>query len=82
MGSLGALSAEVYEERAVRGRALFSGYPLEVFEERHHFDPPHRKEPREIAVLLKEFWSRAKYSHALANLAGQPRDIVLEANGR
>jgi hypothetical protein len=35
----------------------------EVFEERHHFDPPHRIEPERLAELLREHWDRAESRH-------------------
>jgi hypothetical protein len=31
-----------------------------VFEERHHFDPPHRIEPERLAKSLKALWRRAE----------------------
>jgi hypothetical protein len=32
---------------------------LEVYEGRHHFDPPHRIEPERLAARLRELWERA-----------------------
>jgi pimeloyl-ACP methyl ester carboxylesterase len=43
-----------------RARNLFADFTLEVFEDRHHFDPPHRAEPKRLAQLLKVFWTRAE----------------------
>jgi hypothetical protein len=37
--------------------ALFT---LDVFEERHHFDPPHRIEPERTARALQAHWARAE----------------------
>jgi hypothetical protein len=31
-----------------------------VFEERHHFDPPHRIEPERLARSLHTVWERAE----------------------
>jgi len=31
-----------------------------VFEERHHFDPPHRIEPEKLARSLRALWERAE----------------------
>jgi hypothetical protein len=42
-------------------------FELEVFEERHHFDPPHRIEPERLASSLKTRWRRAERS--------QPSDL-------
>ncbi len=33
---------------------------LEVFDERHHFDPPHRIEPERVGSSLLELWGRAE----------------------
>ena len=35
-------------------------FELEVFEERHHFDPPHRIEPERLANSLQTLWRRAE----------------------
>jgi pimeloyl-ACP methyl ester carboxylesterase len=57
---LGTLSAKMYEVRAERARNIFSDFTLEVFEGRHHFDPPHRAEPQRVASLLQDFWTAAE----------------------
>jgi hypothetical protein len=31
-----------------------------VFQDRHHFDPPHRAEPQGFAELLRSFWQKAE----------------------
>jgi hypothetical protein len=43
---------------------VFSDFELEVFEERHHFDPPHRIEPERLANSLKKLWGRAERTQA------------------
>ena len=45
---------------AIAGRlaATLPDFTLEVFEHRHHFDPPHRAEPERLARLLVGFWAR------------------------
>jgi pimeloyl-ACP methyl ester carboxylesterase len=43
---------------ADRLAAELPDFTLEIFEERHHFDPPHRAEPERIARILAAFWSR------------------------
>jgi pimeloyl-ACP methyl ester carboxylesterase len=61
--ALGALSnPDAYEEIAKRLRRVFPDFELEVFEERHHFDPPHRIEPERLANSLKTLWRRAERS--------------------
>jgi pimeloyl-ACP methyl ester carboxylesterase len=43
---------------ADRLAAALPDFTLEVFEDRHHFDPPHRAEPERLARTLAAFWSR------------------------
>jgi pimeloyl-ACP methyl ester carboxylesterase len=58
--ALGALSnPALYEEIAKRLGGVFADFELEVFEERHHFDPPHRIEPERLASSLERVWRRA-----------------------
>lgn len=58
--ALGALSnPDYYGAMATRAGELFSDYTLDVFEDRHHFDPPHRIEPQRLAGRLIETWDRA-----------------------
>lgn len=66
--ALGALSnPDQYEEIAKRLTGVFPDFELEVFEDRHHFDPPHRIEPERLAHSLKRLWRRAERSR-LPNL--------------
>ena len=59
--ALGALSnPDQYEEIAKRLGRVFPDFELELFEERHHFDPPHRIEPERLANSLKTLWRRAE----------------------
>ncbi len=61
--ALGALSnPDQYEEIAKRLSGVFPDFELEVFEQRHHFDPPHRIEPERLASSLKSLWRRAEQS--------------------
>ncbi len=41
-------------------RGIFVDFTLDVFEERHHFDPPHRIEPKRLATALRAVWTRAE----------------------
>lgn len=57
---LGALSAPAaYEHALQRLLRVFPDAALEVFEERHHFSPPHRLEPERVARSLLALWDRA-----------------------
>jgi pimeloyl-ACP methyl ester carboxylesterase len=59
--ALGGLSnPDQYGEIAERLRGVFPDFELEVFEERHHFDPPHRIEPERLASSLMALWRRAE----------------------
>jgi hypothetical protein len=42
---------------------VFPDFTLDMFEDRHHFDPPHRVEPARLAVALRELWSRSETSY-------------------
>jgi pimeloyl-ACP methyl ester carboxylesterase len=59
--ALGGLSnPDQYDEIAIRLSAVFTDFELQVFDERHHFDPPHRIEPERLATSLKKLWQRAE----------------------
>jgi pimeloyl-ACP methyl ester carboxylesterase len=58
--ALGGLSnPDQFGAIATRLSGVFPDFELEVFEERHHFDPPHRIEPERLAASLRAFWGRA-----------------------
>lgn len=58
--ALGGLSnPDQFGAIATRLGRVFSDFELEVFEERHHFDPPHRVEPERLADSLKALWRRS-----------------------
>ncbi len=59
--ALGGLSnPDDYGEVAARLGRTFPDYTLEVFTDRHHFDPPHRAEPERLARSLAAMWDRAE----------------------
>lgn len=62
--ALGGLSnPDDYGEIAARlARVFFPDFHLEVFPKRHHFDPPHRIEPKRLAELLRRHWEKAETS--------------------
>lgn len=51
---------DLYARMAERLAGVFPDFTLDVFEDRHHFDPPHRVEPARLAVALRELWTRAE----------------------
>jgi pimeloyl-ACP methyl ester carboxylesterase len=59
--ALGGLSnPDQFGEEAQRLAHVFPNFWLEVFPERHHFDPPHRVEPQALATSLRSLWARAE----------------------
>ncbi len=55
----GRSNPDYYGRMAERAREIFPNFTLEVFEQRHHFDPPHRAEPERTAAVMREHWDRA-----------------------
>jgi len=55
----GKSNPDYYGRMAQRASAIFPNLTLEVFNDRHHFDPPHRIEPDRTAAVLRAHWSRA-----------------------
>jgi pimeloyl-ACP methyl ester carboxylesterase len=51
---------DLYARMAQRLAGVFPDFTLEVFAERHHFDPPHRIEPARLGTSLRAFWTRAE----------------------
>ncbi len=54
----GRSNAALFAAIAERLAAALPDFTLEVFPDRHHFDPPHRAEPERLAGMLAAFWSR------------------------
>ena len=55
----GRSNPHYYAHMAERAREIFPDFTLEVFTERHHFDPPHRIEPERTARALRAHCARA-----------------------
>ncbi|MGH2840223.1 MAG: alpha/beta fold hydrolase [Solirubrobacteraceae bacterium] len=55
----GRSNPDYYGRMAERAVVIFPDITLEVFAERHHFDPPHRIEPQRTATVLRALWERA-----------------------
>ena len=53
---------DLYARMAERLAGVFPDFTLEVYPERHHFDPPHRIEPVRLAAELRALWTRAESS--------------------
>ena len=59
--ALGARSnPDLYRRIAQRLAETFPDFTLEVYPDRHHFDPPHRIEPARLAAALRRLWDRAE----------------------
>jgi pimeloyl-ACP methyl ester carboxylesterase len=56
----GRSNPDQFGEIARRLALVFSDFEVEVFDERHHFDPPHRIEPDRLAGSLRAVWRRAE----------------------
>ncbi len=54
----GRSNPDYYGAMARRLGKIFADYTLDVYTERHHFDPPHRAEPERLAARLLELWDR------------------------
>jgi pimeloyl-ACP methyl ester carboxylesterase len=56
----GKSNPDYYERMADRLARAFPNFTLERFEERHHFDPPHRLEAQRLAASLVSLWQRGE----------------------
>ena len=57
----GRSNPDFFARIAERLAAIFPDFTLEIFAERHHFDPPHRAEPQRLANSLLALWQRVEY---------------------
>jgi hypothetical protein len=58
---LGGLSnPDQFAEEAERLAMVFPNFSLEVFADRHHFDPPRRTEPQRVARSLRAMWGTSR----------------------
>jgi pimeloyl-ACP methyl ester carboxylesterase len=62
----GRSNPDQFASIAERLSRAFADFTLEVFQERHHFDPPHRVEPDRLASSLRDMWARAETVPATA----------------
>jgi pimeloyl-ACP methyl ester carboxylesterase len=53
---------DYYARMATRLAGVFPDFTVEVFPDRHHFDPPHRIEPARVAASLRSLWARAEHA--------------------
>ena len=56
----GRSNSDYFGRMADRLAAIFPDFTLEIFSERHHFDPPHRVEPERLAHSLLALWQRGE----------------------
>lgn len=54
---------DYYARMAQRLALVFRDFTIDVFPERHHFDPPHRIEPIRVAEILRNLWTKAEPDH-------------------
>jgi pimeloyl-ACP methyl ester carboxylesterase len=55
----GRSNPDYFPLAAARLGTVLPELTIEVFPERHHFDPPHRAEPDRVASSLRALWDRA-----------------------
>lgn len=53
---------DYYALMSERLARVFPDFTLELFPDRHHFDPPHRIEPGRVAESLRSLWTRGEPS--------------------
>jgi hypothetical protein len=59
--ALGGLSnPDQFRDEAERLARVFGDFWLQVFPDRHHFDPPHRADVQTLAASLRSLWRRAE----------------------
>ena len=56
----GRSNPDYYEQMAIRLARVFPDFAVELFPDRHHFDPPHRIEPTRVAASLRALWTRSE----------------------
>lgn len=54
----GRSNPDYYGRMAQRLAGVFPDFTLEIFPDRHHFDPPHRFEPERLGRSLLALWER------------------------
>lgn len=60
--AIGSLSNPIEERKAELLATLFPNFELEIYQGRHHFDPPQRAESERFARVLNALWARAEKS--------------------
>lgn len=56
----GRSNPDFYSQTARRAESIFRGLTVEVFDDRHHLDPPHRADPDRTARSLERLWRSAQ----------------------
>ena len=51
---------DLYARMAARLGDVFPDFTLDIYDDRHHFDPPHRIEPARVAKAMRNLWGRAE----------------------
>ena len=63
---------DLYARMAARLADVFPDFTLDIYDERHHFDPPHRVEPARLAAALRQLWARAESTQRSRTLRYSP----------
>lgn len=53
----GRSNPDYFVRQADRLSTVFADFTVEVYDDRHHFDPPHRAEPARLAAALTRMWA-------------------------
>jgi pimeloyl-ACP methyl ester carboxylesterase len=55
----GRSNPDYFARQADRLATVFADFAVDVYDDRHHFDPPHRAEPHRLAAALTSLWARS-----------------------
>ena len=58
--AVGGRSNPIEQRKGALMQDLFTDFQMEVYSDRHHFDPPHAGEPERFADALRQLWQRAE----------------------
>ena len=78
----GRSNPDYFASMAKRLAAMLPDLTIETFPGRHHFDPPHRVEPENLANSLLTLWQRAGNNGAVGQIEDERRVPVSSRDGK